>query len=333
MNAAKVTAEDYIQFTIASPKVFSATEAARVSTAQPRRPSHDAYSRLLTRLEPDSEELWAETQPLIRPEEGVLVLDDSTLDKPHARFMPLVGSHWSGKHHRVVQGINLLTALWTDGEALYPCDYRVYRKTIDQKTKNDHFRDMLDVAAKRGLKPKYVLFDTWYASLENLKHIRTLEWKFLTRFKSNRLVRINQGPPKALAEQPLEKSGTVVWVPGYGELKVFRIVATNGDTNYWVSNDLELTPTRQEELAGWSWNIEEFHRGLKQHTGVERCAVRRIRGQLNHIGLSIRAFIRLEYQRIKSDISWFQAKTEICREAVRIYLRDPLFQLPKKSTA
>jgi putative transposase len=333
MNAAKVTAEDYIQFTIASPKVFSGTEAARVSTTKPRPPSHDAYSRLLTRLEPDSEDLWTETQPLIRLDDGVLVLDDSTLDKPHARFMPLVGTHWSGKHHRVVRGINLLTTLWTDGEALYPCDYRVYRKTVDLKTKNDHFRDMLDVAAQRGLKPKYVLFDAWYAGLENFKHIRSLGWTFLTRLKSNRRVSVDRGPARALAEQAITAAGTVVWLPGYGELKVFRIVATNGDTSHWATNDLELTSARQEELAGWSWNIEEFHRGLKQHTGVERCAVRRIRGQLNHIGLSIRAFVRLEYHRIKSGISWFQAKTEICREAVRKYLLNPLFQLPKLATA
>jgi hypothetical protein len=332
MNAAKVTAEDYIQFTIGSPKVFSATEAERVSTGKPGRPCHDAYTRLLTRLEPDSDALWAEIQPLIRPGDGVLVLDDSTLDKPHARFMPLVGTHWSGKHHRVVRGINLLTALWTDGQALYPCDYRVYRKTVDQKTKNDHFRDMLDVAAKRGVKPKYVLFDTWYASLENLKHIRSMGWAFLTRLKSNRLVRVDHGPVRALGEHAIAAEGTVVWVPGYGELKVFRIVATNGDASHWATNDPELTPARREELAGWSWNIEEFHRGLKQHTGVERCAVRRIRGQLNHIGLSIRAFVRLEYHRIKSGISWFQAKTEICREAVRKYLLNPLFQLPKMST-
>ena len=304
-----------------------------MSTLKPRPPSHDAFTRLLTRLEPDSEELWAESQALIRREDGVLVLDDSTLDKPYARFMPLVGSHWSGKHHRVVQGINLLSVLWTDGHALTPCDYRVYRKTVDQKTKNDHFRDMLDVALKRGLKPKYVLFDTWYASLANFKHIRSMAWKFLTRLKSNRLVSVARGPARALAEQPIEATGTVVWLPGYGELKVFRIVATNGDTSHWATNDLELTPARREELAGWSWNIEEYHRGLKQHTGVERCAVRRIRGQLNHIGLSIRAFLRLEYHRITSRISWFQAKTEICREAVRKYLLNPLFQLPNTSTA
>ena len=65
---------------------------------------------------------------LVQREGGVLVLDDTTLDKPYARKMELVTRHWSGKHRRVVAGINLLTLLWTDGHALIPCDFRVYDK-------------------------------------------------------------------------------------------------------------------------------------------------------------------------------------------------------------
>ena len=57
---------------------------------------------------------------LVQREGGVLVLDDTTLDKPYARKMELVTRHWSGKHRRVVAGINLLTLLWTDGHALIP---------------------------------------------------------------------------------------------------------------------------------------------------------------------------------------------------------------------
>ena len=35
---------------------------------------------------------------------GVLVIDDSTLDKPYATQIELVTRHWSGKHHAVVRG-------------------------------------------------------------------------------------------------------------------------------------------------------------------------------------------------------------------------------------
>lgn len=42
---------------------------------------------------------------------------------------------------------------------------------------------MLAEAHQRGFRPRMVLFDGWYASLENLKAIRGYEWHWLTRFK------------------------------------------------------------------------------------------------------------------------------------------------------
>ena len=45
MNPPRVQAEDYIDFLIATPKVCSATEAARVQPPKPRPPAHDAFTR------------------------------------------------------------------------------------------------------------------------------------------------------------------------------------------------------------------------------------------------------------------------------------------------
>src|ERR1044071_624857 len=106
MNRPKVEPEGYIQFLIASPRQFTCTEAAAVQPAQPDPPAHDAFARLLTRLEPDPDALWQEARPQVRQGEGVWILDDSTLDKPYAKKIDLVRPHWSGKHHAVVAGIN-----------------------------------------------------------------------------------------------------------------------------------------------------------------------------------------------------------------------------------
>jgi putative transposase len=92
---------------------------------------------------PDTAALWEEAKELIQPRKGVISLDDTTLDKPYAKKIELVHRHWSGKHHRVVRGINLLTLLWTDGDRRVPCDFRVYDKPNDQKTKNDHFQALI----------------------------------------------------------------------------------------------------------------------------------------------------------------------------------------------
>ena len=48
MNAPKVTDLDYIQFLIAAQGVYACTEAARCAV----NASHDAYTRLLSRLPP-----------------------------------------------------------------------------------------------------------------------------------------------------------------------------------------------------------------------------------------------------------------------------------------
>ncbi|MDQ4122359.1 MAG: IS701 family transposase, partial [Acidobacteriota bacterium] len=57
MNPPKCSQEDYINFVIASPKQLTATEAARVQPESQNAPAHDAFTRLLQRLEPDAETL------------------------------------------------------------------------------------------------------------------------------------------------------------------------------------------------------------------------------------------------------------------------------------
>ncbi len=113
MNAPKVSDEDYINFIVATPRTCSGVEAARTTPVEDSPPAHDAFTRLLRRLEPDAATLWREAGSQVRLTEGILVIDDSTLDKPFARKMELVVRHWSGKHKAVVSGINLVTLLWT----------------------------------------------------------------------------------------------------------------------------------------------------------------------------------------------------------------------------
>jgi hypothetical protein len=120
MNPAKCSEQDYINFLIAAQQVFSSVEASRTHPAEEKAPAHDAYTRLLKREPSDSQMLWQEVEPLIKRKKGVLVIDDTTLDKPYASKMALVTRHWSGKHGRVVQGINLTSLVWTDGECRLP---------------------------------------------------------------------------------------------------------------------------------------------------------------------------------------------------------------------
>ena len=327
MNPPKCNEYDYINFLIGTQKAYSCSEAERVQPEQVNPVAHDAVNRLLHRMEPSSEALWREVQKYVSLDTGILVIDDSTLDKFYAQKIELVTRHWSGKHGRVVQGINLITLLWTQGDSHIPCDYRLDDKSNDSATKNDHFRAMLQNAKQRSFQPTCVVFDGWYSSLENLKTIRGYGWLWLTRLKRNRLVNPDGTGNLPLHQVELSEAGTIVHLKGYGMVKVFKIVTPDGDIDYWTTNDLNLPELQRLQWAEFAWAIEEYHRGLKQFCGVERCQVRASRAQRNHIGLALRAFLRLECHCLATGISWFHAKTGIIRQAVRAYLANPLYTL------
>ncbi len=332
MNIRRSSDEKYVQFLIASQGTVSCTEAARVQPVSPFAPAHDSFTRLLRELEPDPETLWQEAEPLVHKGSGVLILDDSTLDKPYARRIELVTRHWSGKHKRPVRGINLITLLWSDGDRKIPVDYRIYSKA-DGKTKHDHFWEMMLMARARGFSPKYVLFDTWYASLENLKQVRGFGWLWQTKLRGDRVVTPDDRVSRPLDAVAVSAEGTAVHLRGYGSVKVFRIDAPDGDTEYRATNDLHMDRGTGQHNAEVSFAVENFHREIKQFCGVEKCQARSGRAQRNHIGLALRAFLRLEWHFFTSGVSAFENKLRIVRDAIRSYLARPVLTLPNGATA
>jgi hypothetical protein len=245
----------------------SGTEAARAQPERENAPAHDAFTRLLHRLEPDPDTLWAEAAPLVARDGGVLVRDDRTLDKPYARQIGLLTRHWSGKHRRVVQGINLLTRLWTDGEALLPGDYRRYDKGHDGLSKNGHFRALLAVAEGRGCAPACVAFDSWYASLPTLKAVRGHGWRWVTQLQKDRRVNPDGTGNRPRGDGAIGPTGTRVHRHGDGFVLVFLIVHPDGDRDYWATSDRALTGLQRRKDAELAWGIAVDHRGFTQHAG------------------------------------------------------------------
>lgn len=321
MQYQKCSRDLYVDFLIGSQKQFSGAELSRVS---PEPMAHDSVSRWLSQDTLTPKMVWAESQYLVDRSLGYLVIDDVVLDKPYARKMALARKQYSGKHHRVVNGIDLVNLIWTDGLGkIIPVDYRVYDPRCDGKTKNDHAQEMLGIAKKRVFEPTYVLMDAWYGSVDNLKAIALMEWKWITELKTNRLVSLEKGTYVAVSD--LDWTDTPVhqvWLKAYGFVLVSKIVAPNGDVAYLATNDLSLTD--QEAIKthyGHRWTIETFHRGIKQCCGIERCYAVKERSQRNHILCAFLAFLKLEWERIQNAVSWYEQKWSITRGAVTAYLQ------------
>jgi len=200
----------------------SCSEASRCLPGEPESIAHDSVKRL-ERQPHHTEALYNDPKRLIRPDEGALVIDDSTLDKPYLPQIELVMRHWSGKHHRVVLGINLISTIWTDGSAIVSVDFRIYNPDKDGKNKNDHFRDMLREADERKFRPGCVIFDSWYSSIDNLKLIRSLKWHWCTRLKSNRVVDTDHSHNRSVSEIEISPEGRVVHLRQYGFIKASSV--------------------------------------------------------------------------------------------------------------
>ncbi len=146
--------------------------------------------------------------------------------------------------------------------------------------------------------------------------------------KANRRVNPDRSGLRPVARVDTDARGAIVHLKGYGLIRLFKIVAPDGDSEGWASNNLPMAPLMRVRVAGYAWTIEHDHRGIKPFCGVERAQVRAARAQRNPIGLSLRAFLRLEWHCYRTGISWFEAKTAIIRPAVRAYLANPLYTLP-----
>ena len=165
---------------------------------------------------------------------GVLSVDDSVLDKPYSNYIGFVGHFYSGKHHAVTKGINLITLYYTDPLGNHqPVNFRVYDKS-ENKTKNDYFLEMLAEVLTWGIKPSFVTMDSWYSCVKNLKTVKNHRMGFLVALESNRLVSIEKGTWIQVQKLEITEDGIVVWLREFGYVKVFRTYLKNQMRHYAI---------------------------------------------------------------------------------------------------
>jgi len=300
--------------------------------------SHDVVNAFLHEKRFLPGEVWQLVKGRIEDgPDAVLIVDDSVHDKRYSRFIGLVRAQYSGTVHGVVRGIGVVSLVHSGGKegAFYPIDYRVYAPEVDGKTKNAHFQEMfVHALTHKQLQARTIVFDSWYASAANLKLIHRRERIFFTTLKSNRLVSLSK-------EQGYIHLEAVEWTADHlaqgvvvklkevpFKVRLFKLVAPDGDIDWVITNDLdEITITQvAQEVDKLRWQIEEFHRELKQLTGSEKCQSRKARSQRNHLACCYHAWISLKVYAKQLDKTRYQVRTELFSDYLRAQLRNP--QIP-----
>lgn len=296
-----LTQRTYIDFLLNTTRNYTGTHLA----AHLPEVSHDQVNRFLRNSAFSSSQLRTLVEPLLADSpEAFLLVDDSVQDKRYSRFIEVAQRQYSGNVHGVVTGIGLVNLVHSSGESgdFLPLDFRVYAPSQDGKTKNDHFQAMFNQVVEEGaIRARTLLFDSWYASSENLKVIQRAGWTFFTTLKSNRLVSVSKEagyqaldtlePPAGGWSRGVEVR--VQQVP-FG-VKLFKLVATDGSIEWVITNQLAAHLNREMVIDAVQvrWQVEEFHRSFKQLTGSEKCQCRKAQAQQNHLTCCYLAWVSL----------------------------------------
>ena len=160
---------------------------------------------------------------------------------------------------------------------------------------------LINAVADKGIRVKTVLFDSWYAAWGNLKLANSLKLTFFTTLKNNRLVSLTKGGYIHLDDidwtpERLETGVVVKLKKVPFKVKLFKLVAINGDIDWLITNELDdnLTAQVAQKANDVHWQVEQFHREIKQLTGSEKCQCRKARSQRNHLACCYHAWVSLK---------------------------------------
>lgn len=325
---------------------FGQTTATGLSALVDGAISHDRIQRFLAGRQFSSADLWQVVKPHIRAierDDGVLIIDDSIAEKPYTDENEIVCWHYDHAQDRTVKGINFLSAVYHIDEITLPVGLAIVSKTeyyIDKKdgkqkrrssvSKNEHYQNLVRQAVKNQIKLKYVSNDVWYSSADNMRFVkREMEKEFVMPIKANRKVALSladkqQGRYVRVDSLVLEANTAVeIYLEGVDfPLLLVKQVFANEDGSvgiqYLVTSDLSLTGDQIIAIYRKRWNVEPYHKSLKQNASLERSPTHTVTTQTNHLFAALCGYIKLELLKVSTKLNHFALKSTLYRRALQV---------------
>ncbi len=333
-------AEIYSDYLIAS---FGLTTATGLSQLLDGEISHDKITRFLAGKVKTSQDLWLFVKPLIREIESdnaCLIIDDSIEEKPYTDENDIISWHYDHSKQMNVKGINFLNCLYQTNEAALPIGFDLVKKTekyLDPKdgkekrrsliSKNELARAQIGYAIKNKVKFRFVLFDAWFSSVENMKFILKHKKHFMCPLKSNRKVALSRNDKLQGRWQKLETveietdKSRLIYLEGLEQpVLLIKQVFTNEDgktvIQHLISSDTTLLPNDIIRSYHKRWRVEEYHKSLKQNVSLEKSPTQTETTQTNHFFAALCGYIKLERLKIKTKQNHFALKSKLYLKAL-----------------
>jgi len=328
----KTTRQLYCQYLISSQINYTCTNLAEHF----ENPDHDSVYRYLKTEKLTPRLLWEKVKDrIVYSPAGVIIFDDTVLDKSYSFAIEGVRRQYSGNAQAVIKGIGLVNCVYYNPEIdrFWVLDYRLFDPDRDGKSKLDHLSEMLDALKFRAVEFRFCLMDSWYATMPLMTRLIKEDKIFYCPLKKNRQVDDSGGEKPYRAIETLEwtpeelLSGKTVKVKKFASdtrLKLFRVTVSTNRTDYIATNDMTQSDTSEAQKASSQrWKIEQFHREAKQITGIEYCQCRLNRSQRNHIASALLVWVVFKELADKTNQTVYQLKHGLLSNYLKQQLRNP----------
>jgi hypothetical protein len=331
----------YADYLLAS---FGATTATGMSDLLEGEISHDQVTRYLAGTQKTATDLWRTVKSFVREVQsaaGVLIIDDSIEEKPYTDENDLVCWHYDHAKDRMLKGINFLTALYSSQGVRVPVGFHLVAKTekyTDPKTqkekrrspvsKNEVCHELIKQAVRNRILFRFVLFDVWFASAETMVFIKHQQRRdFICPLKTNRKVALSkadkqQGRYVRVDTLELEaQASREIYLEGVDfPLVLVKQVFTNEDGSsgirYLVSSDTTLSFDDLTTTYHKRWQVECYHKSLKQNVSLAKSPTHTVTTQTNHFFAALCGFIKLERLKMKTHLNHFTLKSKLYLNAL-----------------
>ena len=250
-----------------------------------------------------------------------LILDDSRLIKPHATDMEGVDLGFDGSSGRPEFGLQMITAMITNGTAKIPVSAAPY---ISKDLAGKNFKSKSQLAHQIYSKIvqsfgriDLAIFDAHFATKYFLPVLAELQQNFLMKFTRTRIVRIGGETAQLKKLLRLKKNQRVKKTKGlFDGQEYFFYVAKDQNKNVRYFISLHEIPHEQLLfLYKIRWNIELYHRTAKQYLGWKDCQMKSIEKQQLHTLYVMYAYAHAELIRVKLGLQSTEQAIRMFRDA------------------
>lgn len=332
----------YSDYLLAS---FSQTSATGLSNLMSGEISHDQVTRFLSEEKKTSKDLWLIAKPFVKKIQsstGVLIIDDSIEEKPYTDENDIIAWHYDHSKDRNVKGINFVSTLYQNKAVSLPIGFALVAKTeayLDKKTqkmkrrspvtKNEMARQMILQAIKNQVLFRYILFDAWFSSVENLKFIKQdCKKDVICPIKANRKVAVSledklNGQWQEVSTLEIKANTELeIYLEGVEfPLTLVKQIFTNEDQSegllYLISTDKTLSFDHITTIYQRRWNVECYHKSLKQNVSLAKSPTQTEKTQTNHFFAALCGYIKLEMLKVETKTNHFALKTKLYVNALK----------------